>query len=111
MVGMKRNEITSLLLNEKPCKILRLIFNGFNYSSAIAKEADTTYSHAVGIVQDFEEQGLIESKKNGRKKILSLTDKGEKVAKAVSQLFAVIEEESIGSEIDSSDSPISKESL
>lgn len=76
------DELESVFLNEKPVKILTQIKNSRddNYASAIAKNADTTYSHTVRCLQKLESQGLVKFEKKGRKKNVFLTDKGEIVA-------------------------------
>lgn len=84
-------ELEELLLHSKPVKILVQLNNPSrdNYPSQIAKDIDCTYSHAVRTLQRLEEQGLIESEKSGRKKHLKLTEKGKKIAKALSELLHI----------------------
>lgn len=50
------------------------------YCSMISKKIDTTYAHTVKTVARLEDEGLVESEKQGRKNILELTDKGERYA-------------------------------
>jgi len=50
------------------------------YCSMISKKIDTTYAHTVKTVSRLEDEGLVESQKDGRKKILELTSEGEKYA-------------------------------
>ncbi|MFH1211509.1 MAG: winged helix DNA-binding protein [Candidatus Woesearchaeota archaeon] len=52
------------------------------YASSLAKVVDCTYSHVVKILQEMEKSGLIAFEKQGRLKVLTLTKKGEEVAKA-----------------------------
>ena len=47
------------------------------YGSVLAKEVDCTYSHAVKILQTLEHLGLVSFEKQGRIKILYITDKGK----------------------------------
>ena len=56
------------------------------YASGLAKIVDCTYSHVVKILQEMQKADLIEFKKQGRLKILTLTKKGEEVAKAIEHL-------------------------
>jgi DNA-binding MarR family transcriptional regulator len=67
-------------LKEKPVMALVTIRREREeiYCSVISKKIDTTYAHTVKIISRMEEEGLIESEKKGRKKILSLTAKGKK---------------------------------
>lgn len=71
-----------IFLKEKPVMALVSIRRERDeiYCSMISKRIDTTYAHTVKIVSRLEEEGLIESEKSGRKKILNLTDEGEEYA-------------------------------
>ena len=82
-------------LKEKPVMALVTIRRERNeaYCSKISKTIDTTYAHTVKTVSRMEEQGLVESEKVGRKKILKLTPKGEKFADQFLDLLQAFEEE------------------
>lgn len=84
---MKNKE--DLFLHSKPTKILVQLNNPTkeNYASKIARDIDCTYSHAIRIVQQLEEQGLVESEKKGRKKELELTESGQEIAELLSELL------------------------
>lgn len=73
-----------LFLRHKPAlaliQIADILEKGNKYASKIAKEIDTTYSHIVKIIKEFERLGLITAEKEGRKKIIRLTDKGKLLA-------------------------------
>jgi DNA-binding MarR family transcriptional regulator len=85
-------ELEELLLHSKPVKILVHLNNPStdNYPSQIAKDIDCTYSHTVRITQRLEDHSLINAEKNGRKKQLQLTDKGEKISKVLSELLHIL---------------------
>lgn len=70
----------NIFLNEKPVMTLVTIrkSNKEIYASIISREIDTTYAHTVKIMARLEEQDLVKSEKQGRKKILTLTDKGKR---------------------------------
>ncbi len=53
------------------------------YASVLAKQVDCTYSHVVKILQEMQKSGLVEFKKEGRLKILELTNKGRNIAKGM----------------------------
>jgi predicted transcriptional regulator len=78
-----------LFLHSKPAKIMVQLNNPTkeNYASKIAKNVDCTYSHAVRTIQKLEEQELIVSNKNGRKKELRLTEEGGEIAETLSELL------------------------
>lgn len=69
-------------LKEKPVMALVTIRRSREeiYCSMISKKIDTTYAHTVKVISRMEEDGLVRSKKKGRKKILELTPTGEKFA-------------------------------
>lgn len=50
------------------------------YAHLLAKEIDCSYAHLVKVLDQFEEQGLVDFHKQGRVKLISLTDKGEELA-------------------------------
>jgi len=81
------SSLEELFLNVKPVKILVLLNDPSSekYASAISKKVDCTYSHTVRILQRMENEGLITSNKKGRKKEISLTEKGEKLAKPLAE--------------------------
>lgn len=92
---MGDDDLESFFINEKPVKILVNIKSGFtdNYASELSSEVDATYSHTVRILHQLEDLDLVESKKDGRKKIVQLTDEGEKIAKSCGDLLSVFRKE------------------
>ena len=56
------------------------------YGSILAKEVDCTYSHAVKILQTLEELGLVTFEKQGRIKLIKLTNKGQEVAENIDSI-------------------------
>ncbi|MFB6116289.1 MAG: winged helix DNA-binding protein [Candidatus Nanosalina sp.] len=86
---MGGKDLESFFINEKPVKILVNINSGFtgNYASELSSEVDATYSHTVRILHQLEEFELIESEKDGRKKVVELTDEGEEIAKTCGELL------------------------
>lgn len=83
-------ELESFFINEKPVRILVNLHSGFtdNYASALSSEVDATYSHTVRILHKMEDFDLVESKKNGRRKEVELTDRGKEVAESLSEVMA-----------------------
>jgi predicted transcriptional regulator len=75
----------NLVFREKPAKLLLVLVNTQleMYASTIAKKIDCTYSHIVKILQEMESDGMVTFKKKGRLKIISLTKKGEDIAKSI----------------------------
>lgn len=81
----------SLFLQEKPVAIIVAIRRDRHesYAGNLSKKVDTTYSHAVKTIQTLEDKGYITSRKEGRKKILELTEEGAKVADLFGEVLTV----------------------
>lgn len=73
----------------KPVKILLSLKKGNKrkYASILAREADCTYSHTVSVLDKFEELGLVKFHKEGRKKFIELTEKGEEISEELGQVW------------------------
>lgn len=86
--------LEDIFLHVKPAKILVGLVRGHDtkYASVLSKEADCTYSHTVKILDQFKAHGLIEFRKEGRKKLIELTDEGEDVANSMADLIDSMEE-------------------
>jgi len=81
--------LRDLFVREKPVRLLIEINNPRteNYASQLSKSVDCTYSHAVRVVQRFEENELVETEEKGRKKNIALTDKGKEIARSLSEVL------------------------
>ena len=86
-------DLKKVFLHLKPAKILVGLKRGKKpkYASILSKEADCTYSHTVKILNTLEEHGLIEFEKQGRRKIINLTEEGEDMAYDMESLLRKIE--------------------
>jgi len=84
-----------LFINEKPVKTLITIRRNRDeiYCNKISKKVDTTYAHTVRIISRLEEKDLITTHKKGRKKIIELTEKGEKYAETFQRLQELFDKE------------------
>ncbi len=60
------------------------------YISVVAKECNCTYPHAVKILHEMEQYGLIKSEKLGRIKYVTLTDFGRAVESSLKQLIKTL---------------------
>ena len=87
-------KLTEIILHIKPVKILLSLARDDKpkYATLISKEADCTYSHTVKILSLFEKYTLISFNKEGRKKIISLTEKGREIAKLADKLLTKLDE-------------------
>ncbi len=90
---MQDKELRDVFLHGKPAQILVNIKRGRGrkYASILSKEADCTYSHAVKILNKFEKEDLVEFNKEGRKKLVDLTDEGHRLASSMEELFNHLE--------------------
>jgi len=97
---MKRNnirkDINQVFLHKKSFDVFGAISKGENYSLAIAKKADVNYSHGVHLLDCLEGFGLISSEKVGRRRVRTLTEKGNKLQVALIQLGLMFKETQSG---------------
>ena len=89
------SKLQDFFLKQKPVMALVTIRRARDdiYCSMISKKIDTTYAHTVKTVSRMEEEGFVETRKDGRKKLLELTPKGEKFADHFLDLLTAFEEE------------------
>jgi len=87
---MKQKKIFNVFFREKPAMMLVTLYNKNSttsiYASNLAKVVDCTYSHVVKILQEMQKAGLVDFKKEGRLKVLTLTKKGQDVASNISKV-------------------------
>jgi len=85
---MGKDKPFSYFLHVKPIKILISLRSGPKYVTLIAKEVDMTYSHAIKLLDIFNELGLVEFEEKGRIKMVKLTDSGEEIARMFDNLLS-----------------------
>jgi len=87
---LKQKKIFNVFFREKPAMMLVTLYNknagNDIYASNLAKVVDCTYSHVVKILQEMQKAGLVDFKKEGRLKVLTLTKKGQEVASYISKV-------------------------
>ena len=85
---MKKSMIFNVFFREKPAMMLIHLFNAKNemYASTLAKQVDCTYSHVVKVLQQMQKSELVNFEKQGRLKLLTLTDKGKGVAESMDKI-------------------------
>ena len=82
---MKKKEALGILFQEKPYKLLIRIKDleggqdKDRSCSALIKSINCTYSHGLKLLKKLEKTGLISFEKKGRKNIVKLTEKGNKI--------------------------------
>lgn len=89
---MTDEHVFNIFFREKPAMMLVFLRNAKTevYASNLAKKVDCTYSHVVKILQEMEKSKLINFDKQGRLKLLTLTKKGDEVAKHIEMIRNVI---------------------
>ena len=89
---MKNKPIFNVFFREKPAMMLLSLMNakGPVNASSLAKTVDCTYSHVVKILQQMERSELINFEKQGRLKLLNLTQRGTEVAKNIEGIRNVL---------------------
>ena len=84
----KKDDIFEVFFRRKPAMILVALKKNLKnrYGSILAKEVDCTYSHTVKILQEMERAGLVGFEKQGRIKVIQLTDNGNKIADHIGRI-------------------------
>lgn len=59
------------------------------YPSKISQKIDSTYSHTINIISELEDHGIVETHKEGRKRLVKLTEKGERYADILQELIDI----------------------
>lgn len=77
----------NIFLNEKKALIMMHLLNGAAYIRPLAEKSDTMYPHALQTLKLFEEMEYVTSTKKGRIRIYQLTEKGQKVAELIKELW------------------------
>mgnify|MGYP001613554009 CR=1 FL=1 len=85
---IKKKDIFEVFFRRKPAMILVALrsSNKNRYGSVLAKEVDCTYSHAVKILQEMEKAKLVNFEKQGRIKMIKLTENGDKIAESIERI-------------------------
>ncbi len=85
---VRKKDIFEVFFRKKPAMILVALRKSTKnrYGSILAKEVDCTYSHAVKILQEMEKAKLVDFEKQGRIKVIKLTDNGDKVAEHIERI-------------------------
>ncbi|RLG14147.1 MAG: hypothetical protein DRN66_02770 [Candidatus Nanohalarchaeota archaeon] len=80
-----------LLFKKKPVDVLMYLQDNTRpkYVSYISKEINCTYAHTEKILDTFRELSMVSFKKDGRRKYIKLTNKGEKIGKLVENLLII----------------------
>lgn len=88
----EKNLLFDLILREKPSLALLYLKDSTIswYSSLLAKKVDCTYPHIIKIISMFQELDLVKFERKGRRKVITLTNKGEEVSLTLESLVRTI---------------------
>jgi predicted transcriptional regulator len=80
-----------LFLQKKPKEILFYLKNQTSANiSEIAVKTNSTYAHSFNLVKELEDLGIIITKKRGRSKVVTLTEKGRELATLLEEFIEVL---------------------
>lgn len=74
------------LITTNTQRVLICISERINFTSKIAKEIDATLSHVIGLISGLIKEGFVEGEHVGRKKIITLTEKGRRTQELLMEL-------------------------
>lgn len=91
-MGAKNKKIFGVFFREKPAMMLIELLSAQEeqYASSLAKKVDCTYSHIVKILNEMQRADLITFQKEGRLKVLKLTNKGKEIATSIDHIRATL---------------------
>jgi len=81
----------SFLLHPVPVNIMLLLLeNNECYATFMAKKIGTMYGPVARQIKRFAKLGLVQVKKDGRKKTITLTEKGKAVASHLKEIILLL---------------------
>ena len=85
----EKTDLEQLFLRKKPVHLLISLKNSkkTSYVSLLAKAIDCTYSHTVKLLSEFKKFGLVDFKKEGRIKYVTLTERGRDLAESLENVL------------------------
>lgn len=88
----RKKDIFGVFFRTKPAMTLVALRKSTRnrYGSVLAKEVDCTYSHAVKILQEMERARLVDFEKQGRIKVIRLTENGNKIAEYIEKIRGLL---------------------
>ncbi len=84
--------MNQLLIKGKQASILMALKESQQewYISTIAKKTQTTYVHAHKFISECEKAGILSIEKHGKLKIVKLTEKGNRIAESLKEIYMLI---------------------
>ncbi len=76
------------LLHIKPARLITLLLQEKQWNTAaLARESGQSYVYATELIKVFEQGGLVSVTTAGKRRVIKLTEKGEKTARLVFELL------------------------
>jgi len=90
----KQRLLFEIILHPKPSKLLTLLLQDKQwYTAALARESGQSYVYATELIKSFEKAGIVSVSSPGRRKLMKLTEKGEKIAHSITDILKLSSEE------------------
>jgi predicted transcriptional regulator len=87
---LKDTRISSLF-KRKPLKVLLLLLQDKQwYPSLLARESGQSYVNTTKILASLESMDIVSSELTSKKRIINLTEKGEKIARALEEITKIL---------------------
>jgi predicted transcriptional regulator len=87
----KEKNMKRLFFHIKPVSILILLLQDKKWSiSELARESKQTYVYATKVIRALEKNNIVNISKEKKKKIVKLTEKGEKIAKMIDEMMKLL---------------------
>ena len=82
----------NIILKQKQARIILVLRDASQnwYISTIAKATSTTYVHTCNFLATCEALGITTSEKHGKIKLITLTEKGYRLAELISNINSII---------------------
>ncbi len=83
-----KKSVNTLFLHDKPFLLLKVIndSNSPVYAASISKKIDCSYAYIVRLIKVMNNMGITSFEGNSHKKIISLTPKGKRIFKLLSEI-------------------------
>lgn len=78
-------KIQEMIFHKVPIKVILYLSKGDNYASKMSRDLGFNRSSTVKVTEKFEENGIIESNKVGKLRVLKLTDQGKNLATSIKE--------------------------
>ncbi|MEM3364266.1 MAG: hypothetical protein QXS93_02020 [Candidatus Micrarchaeia archaeon] len=87
--------MTIPFIRERPAAIMLLLRNTTKTwcVSSLSREAGLTYLHTLHLLSQMYNLGLVDYKKEGRRKVVFLTEKGKSISSTLNQLIDDLKEQ------------------